>query len=321
MSDERGAVAVASAVLRERDRRRRFRRPVVVQGAGGSHGRCPLLALRGVEPGQSRAADDLRRPARRRLRGGRPRRVRGSPGLVAAVEPVASVGQLVPDPGGIRAGRGPEHARGLRRRRLRRLLRAALRLDRCRLSAGDGTAGSDPVRGRVRAAPGLPGTALGDSRGLGAVRGRGLPPRRRDPGLAVDDAAPQPGRPLESPRCGERHRRRTRLHGRPGDALVVDRAALERSCGPARLGRLPPDGRRRARLSRERLRREALPRATARVHGARGVGGRPRGAHHERAGLHRLAQPIRASAPPSERTCAAGGSRRCSSCRWSPGTR
>ena len=227
----------------------------------------------------------------------------------------------VPDPGGIRAGRGPERARGLRRRRLQRLLRAALRLDRRRLSAGDGAAGSDPVRGRVRAAPGLPGTALGDGRGLCAVRGRGLPPRRRDPGLAVDDAAPQPGRPLASPRRRERHRRRTCLHGRPGDALVVDRAALERACGPARLGRLPADGRRRARLSRERLRREALPRAAARVHGAGRVGASTarRSPRESRSSSPR--PPIRASARPSARTCAAGGSRRCSSCRWSPGTR
>ena len=169
---------------------------------------------------------DVWRPAEWRLCRGCGRRGRGSPQLVPAVGQVASLGRSPPGPRGLRAGGAPDHARKPRQSHLRGPLRPALRLDRRRVSARDGTRDASAVRGGVLAAPDLRGAALGSRPGLRAVRRLGLSPGRRAAGMALDETAVRPRGLVAVSRHGERHRCRACLGRGSGETLVVDRAGI-----------------------------------------------------------------------------------------------
>ena len=126
---------------------------------------------------------------------------------------------------------------------------------------------------------------------------------------------------LAGPSRRERHRRRTCLHGRPGDALVIDRAAPGSELvdlPDSDVYRLMDDGRMvvLASVYDEKPCPEQLHVCTA-----RDVWGVDREALATR-------EPVFIASPADPRLSAAEReemrrwrSRRCSSCRWSPGTR
>ena len=105
----------------------------------------------------------------------------------------------------------------------RRPLRPALRLDRRRVPARDGADGAAPVRGRVLAAPGLLGAALGTHRGLGGCTSAWPASWSASCWHGSRRDCSSSAWPVAVPRHGERHRRRARLRRGSGGALVVDR--------------------------------------------------------------------------------------------------
>ena len=236
----------------------------------------------GVVHGLGRHGGRLSRRAR--VRGGRPRRLRGSTGDRAdRLRPAADAGRPLPV-ARVRRGRGHERGRVPQHdRRLGRRGRPHARRLRARGRHGRGTAGGRVAGGRL--VPSGPGA--GDA----GLR-RGL----RPPGLRVgDDGLPRPPRPRLLPhrrhrgrdgRGRRRHRRRRRgraLAARPRRRVRHRPRRHRRRWGPGRgRGRIRPGPRGRGADRGGRARRRGGLRPARRRRTA--VPGIPRDAEHGGAG-------------------------------------